>query len=225
MQMETGYHGSGLVRLALRNLPAGLLTLLLAACGGGGVSVETAPELAPGGLTIAGSPASSVTAGSAYTFTPSVSGANNGALTFSVQNKPAWATFNAATGRLSGTPTGSGGDTYPGIVISVSDDVATASLAAFSITVTQIGTGSADVSWVPPTTNTDGSALTNLAGYRIYYGTSTTTLNRTVTVQGTAITTHRIENLGSGPWYFAVRAYNSDGSDSGPSNVASKTIP
>jgi len=29
----------------------------------------------------------------------------------------------------------------------------------------------ATVSWIPPTTNTDGTALTDLAGYKVYYGT------------------------------------------------------
>ena len=45
------------------------------------------------------------------------------------------------------------------------------SLPAFSITVTQVGLGSMSLSWTPPTQNTDGSALTDLAGYKLYYGT------------------------------------------------------
>src|SRR4029453_5263016 len=33
--------------------------------------------------------------------------------------------------------------------------------------------GLLDASWTPPTTNTDGSPLTDLAFYRLYYGPST----------------------------------------------------
>src|SRR5713101_9065387 len=33
--------------------------------------------------------------------------------------------------------------------------------------------GVLDASWTAPTTNTDGSPLTDLASYRVYYGTST----------------------------------------------------
>src|SRR5947207_15271028 len=32
--------------------------------------------------------------------------------------------------------------------------------------------GILDASWTAPTTNTDGSPLTDLASYRVYYGTS-----------------------------------------------------
>src|SRR5712691_8977244 len=34
------------------------------------------------------------------------------------------------------------------------------------------GAGILDASWTAPTTNTDGSPLTDLAAYRVYYGTS-----------------------------------------------------
>ncbi len=32
--------------------------------------------------------------------------------------------------------------------------------------------GAATVAWIPPTRNSDGSTITDLAGYTIYYGTS-----------------------------------------------------
>ncbi len=55
--------------------------------------------------TITGIPATRVTAGKAYGFTPTAKGADGNTLQFSVSNKPSWATFSTATGRLSGTPT------------------------------------------------------------------------------------------------------------------------
>ena len=85
--------------------------------------------------TITGSPASSATVGQAYTFRPTAADADGDRLTFSIQGKPAWATFNSADGSLTGTPTSAG--TTSSIVISVSDGTATTSLPAFSITVAQ----------------------------------------------------------------------------------------
>ena len=84
--------------------------------------------------TISGTPATTVTAGQAYNFQPTASDPDGNTLTFSVQNRPAWATFTATTGRLTGTPTAAG--TFSNILVSVSDGQATASLTAFSIAVT-----------------------------------------------------------------------------------------
>ena len=174
--------------------------------------------------TISGSPTTSVTVGNNYSFTPTAADANGDTLTFSVTNKPGWATFNTGTGRLSGTPSSGNVGTTSNIVISVSDGQASASLPAFSITVNQIANGSATASWTPPTTRTDGSALTNLAGHKIYYGTSQAALNQVINVIGAGTTSYVIQNLSPGTWYFGVRAYTSDNVESALSNVASKTI-
>ena len=93
-------------------------------------------------------------------------------LTYSIANAPAWASFDATTGRLSGTPAAEHVGATDDIVISVSDGELSTSLAAFTLTVHAVATGSATLSWLPPTTNIDGSPLTNLAGYKIYWGTS-----------------------------------------------------
>ncbi|HEV8331381.1 MAG TPA: putative Ig domain-containing protein, partial [Steroidobacteraceae bacterium] len=94
------------------------------------VTVQDTPNQAP---TISGTPASSVTAGSAYSFTPSATDPDNDSLGYTIQSKPAWASFSTSTGRLSGTPTSAG--TFSGIVITVSDGSATDSLGPFTITV------------------------------------------------------------------------------------------
>jgi hypothetical protein len=142
-----------------------------------------------------------------------------------VQGKPTWLSFSTATGRLSGTPIAANAGSYSGIVISVSDGTLTASLPAFSITVNQATTGSAAVSWMPPTENTDGSTLTNLAGYRIYYGRSAGALSQSVQVSNPGLATYTIDNLASGAWFFSVHAYTTSGLESDDSNIASKTIP
>jgi hypothetical protein len=86
------------------------------------------------------------------------------------------------------------------------------------------GTGSATLSWEAPTTTTQGAALTNLAGYRIYYGLYSNDLAATVQVNGVGLQTYLIDNLGQGTWYFAIKAVTSTGAESQLSNVVSKTI-
>ncbi|HEX4388353.1 MAG TPA: putative Ig domain-containing protein, partial [Steroidobacteraceae bacterium] len=183
------------------------------------VTNSTAP------LTISGTPPSSVNVGAAYAFTPTVSGPSGATLTFSIQNKPAWANFNTSNGALTGTPTAAAAGTYSNIVISVSDGTNSASLPAFSITVNQVSNGSATLNWTSVTQNTDGTALTDLAGYRVHYGTSQSNLSTVVTLSNPTVTTYLVSNLSSGTWYFAITAYASDGSESAPSNVGSKTVP
>lgn len=85
-------------------------------------------------------------------------------------------------------------------------------------------TGSATLSWIPPTENEDGSALTNLAGYRIFYGTSAGNLNQVINLANPGLTRYVIENLSAGTWYFGIRAYSSTGAESAMSAIASKTI-
>ncbi len=85
------------------------------------------------------------------------------------------------------------------------------------------GNGMATVSWEAPTTTTTGSMLSNLSGYRIYYGLSQSDLSQVVNV-GVNLQTYAIDNLGSGTWYFAVRAVTQLGVESELSQIVSKTI-
>src|SRR5580698_9107176 len=103
--------------------------------------------------TISGTPAASVRVGSTYTFTPTAEDPDGDHLTFSVSNRPAWLTFNSATGTLTGTPSAANAGTYSGIIISVSDGQASASLPAFSIQVTAALT----ISGTPPTSVAAGT--------------------------------------------------------------------
>ena len=188
-----------------------------------GISVTS--STANSAPTISGSPATSVTAGQTYSFQPSATDANGDVLTFSIQNRPSWATFSPTTGRLSGAPTASHVGTYGNIIISVTDGKATRSLGAFSISVRSVsGTGSVTLSWTAPTKNTDGTALTNLAGYRVHYGTSAGNYTRTVQLPSKSLTSVVIEDLTRARWYFAVKAYNTSGVESTFSGSVSKLI-
>jgi hypothetical protein len=183
------------------------------------ITVNAAANRAP---TISGTPTTSVTAGTAYNFRPTAADADGDTLQYSIQNKPSWATFNATTGQLTGTAIAG---TYSNIIISVTDTKDTVSLPAFTITVTSPANGSATISWTPPTQNTDGSSINDLAGFRIQYGTSASELTQTVQVANPGLATYVVTDLSSGNWFFAVRAYTNGGAESANSNVVSKTIP
>jgi hypothetical protein len=185
------------------------------------ITVNAAPNRAP---TISGTPSTTVNVGSTYAFRPNAADADGDTLTFSIANLPAWATFSSATGQLSGTPAASSTGTYSNIVISVSDAKASTSLPPFAIAVVEVSTGSAVLTWTPPTSNTDGSALTDLAGYRIVYGVSASQLTQTIQVTNAGASAYVIENLAPGTYYFAVRSYSSSGAESANSSVAAKVV-
>jgi hypothetical protein len=179
--------------------------------------------------TISGTPATTVQVGSAYSFKPTGSDADGDTLSYSISNKPSWATFSLTTGQLSGTPTATDTGPYSNIVISVSDGKASTSLAAFTITVTggtaiASPTGSATLHWSAPTQNTDGSTVTSLAGYKIYHGTSATALTDVRSVAA-GTNTYVFDQLTSGTHYFAIDALNSVGAEGALSTTVSKLIP
>jgi hypothetical protein len=162
--------------------------------------------------------------GTAYSFKPVASDADGDPLTFTITGKPSWATFDASSGQIGGTPTPADVGTYANVMISVSDGKATASLAAFAINVVGTATGSATLTWTPPTGNTDGSALSDLAGYRIYWGTAQGNYPNSVALNNPGLTSYVVEQLAPATWYFVVTAVNSSGVESQYSNVASKAV-
>jgi hypothetical protein len=117
--------------------------------------------------------------------------------------------FGAASSSAHGGYTGSGESTY--------DDAAPPSYNGST-------TNSAVVSWLPPTTRSDASALTDLAGYRIYYGKSLNAMTHIIDIQNPGQTSQFIDGLDQGTWYFVVTAYTSDGLESTMSELAAKKI-
>lgn len=221
----------GLIAVALTS------AALLSGCGGGDsatasstesdtvTAVSTTPATEQS-LSLSGSPAGSVKVGEAYSFQPTLAGATTG-VGFSIQNKPVWANFDTSTGALTGTPGAAHVGSYANIVITVTDEQqASAALAAFSLTVVQVGSasGSATLTWQPPTQNTDGSAISDLAGYRIYHGPSAASLTSSITVSNPGLTAYTVADLGSGTHYFGITAYTTGGIESGISSIGSKTV-
>jgi ABC-type glycerol-3-phosphate transport system substrate-binding protein len=87
-------------------------------------------------------------------------------------------------------------------------------------------TGEVQLSWTAPTTRTDGTylPLTELDGYRIYYGTSADNLTVLIDLNEDDITEYTVDTLPTGNYYFAISAYDSDGVESGYSNVINKDV-
>jgi hypothetical protein len=174
---------------------------------------------------ISGTPVVSATAGQPYSFRPTATDADGDALTFSITNKPVWATFDSTNGTLYGTPTSANVGTTSNIVISVSDGKSSASLPAFSITVAAPTLASVTVSWVPPTTNTDGTPVTGLSGFKVFYGTAPGQYSQTLSVPSPTVTSVVVEGLTTGTtWYFATKAVSSSGVESAYSQEVSKTF-
>lgn len=85
------------------------------------------------------------------------------------------------------------------------------------------GTGVASINWTPPTENTDDTVLTDLAGYKIYYGTSPDSLTNVITINNVGLTSYVVDILPTNTTcYFSVTAFNSNGIESGFSNIVSK---
>lgn len=97
------------------------------------------PNLINPAPLIFGSPTTIDAVGIFYSFTPSATDSDGDTLTFSIANKPDWATFNPSTGTLAGTPTTAG--VYSDITISVSDGNMTTPLSPFTLTVQNGGSG------------------------------------------------------------------------------------
>ncbi len=174
--------------------------------------------------SISGQPRPEVKAGEPYVFQPIASDPDGDLLTFRIENRPPWAIFESTTGKLSGTPEAADVGSHEGIRILVSDGKAETSTPQFAVNVTQIALGSATLSWTPPTENSDGSTLVNLAGYRIYYGQSPTQLSEQVVINSAGLSTYVIENLSPATWYFAMTAVNSSGTESERSTTVSKQV-
>lgn len=173
---------------------------------------------------IGGKPQTVVLQETPYVFVPEASDDDGDILHFSITNPPPWATFEATTGRLEGTPTEADIGVYDDIVIAATDGADDASIGPFSIEVTAVAGGAAELSWEAPTENEDGSPLTDLAGYKIYWGTQPDEYTNSVTIDNPAVVTYVLENLVPATYYFVATAFNADGTESEPSEVATLTI-
>lgn len=168
-------------------------------------------------LLIAALAFSATTVQAAVTFGASVTNANGTLSTTLSWNAPG-ASGCTASGHPSwtGTKAASGTLALPSITMSGS--------YTLTLSCTTPGNAATTVTWIPPTQNTDGSALTNLAGYRVVYGRTAAALDQVRQVAVPAATNVALGNLASGQWFFGVIAYNANGVDADLSNMVTKTV-
>jgi len=195
----------------------------------GGGSVNPAPVI-NNTPVISGTPSGSVVAGSVYSFQPSASDADGDTLSFSISNKPSWASFSTTTGRLSGTPGSGSVGTYSNIVITVSDGTASASLPAFGVQVVAASTpstGTVTLKWKAPVARADGTplSLADIGGYRIHYGKSSGNYTSLLDVPDGTAQSVTLTDLPLGVTYYIVLStYDVAGRESGYSAVVSKSV-
>ena len=191
----------------------------LVACGNGGE--EKAPNKTP---LISGEPEECISPGGFYDFLPTASDPDGDPLSFGISRKPVWAQFSPANGRLTGTPTDADVGIYTDIGIRASDGEDTAYLSGFSIDVAQAVNGQASLSWTPPITNTDGSTLTDLDAYNIYFGTEEHQYPFELRVDNPGVASYIVDRLCPNTYYFAVTAINAQGVESDLSNITTIVV-
>jgi hypothetical protein len=202
-----------------------LVSLSLGACVGETTSSTDTPssivisEAAPAATDTTTS-TGSTTGTDTTTSTGSTTGTDTTTSTGSTTGTDTTTSTGSTTGTDTTTSTGSttGTDTTTSTGSTTGTDTTTS-------TGTSTSTGTATLNWLPPTENTDGSVLTDLSGYKIYYGTSPDTLTNIVSNIGIGVTTYVIDNLQTNTtYYFSMTSVNQNEVESTLSNVVSKYI-
>jgi len=210
-------------RAGVRWLLIGAVAVIVGGCGGEDDAAAGGGGGSGRSWSISGTPPAQIVQGTAYSFTPVVSNPQSASLSFSYANLPSWATSSASTGTVSGTPgNGTAGTTYSNITLTVTDGTNSYTTPSYSIQVVGTATGSAMLSWMPPTSYTDGSPLT-LAGYRVRWGTSQGSYPNAVSISG-GLSSYVVTQLTPGTWYFVVTAYDQAQIESVFSNMATKVV-
>lgn len=82
----------------------------------------------------------------------------------------------------------------------------------------------ATLRWVAPTTRSDGSPLTNLASFKIYYGQALDQLTLVKSVSDPTSVQRVIQPLAAGTWFFGITVVDAAGLESALSAVVSKVL-
>jgi len=179
------------------------LSVALAGCGGSSdagspSSTNSGASVASATPSVSGTPSLEVAAENRYSFQPTLVNPNGVPVSFSIVNKPVWATFGATTGELAGTPATPDTGSYDNIVISASDGSTTSTLPAFSIKVVAPGT----------TVASSSSSSSSSGGSSSSSGASTTA----VSANGTMIpSATRIVDSANNVWTLSAGAVDENG--------------
>ena len=221
-----------------RDLLRAFLPLLsLCLCSACGVRNESAKAATPAAVvvpeisknappTIVVAAVTDAQVGVTFDYQPVARDPESDTLRFTAANLPSWASVDATSGRISGTPGPTDAGVYESVSITVADETHKVATAPFSITVNpaELGSGVASLQWETPPSKVSGEPLDDLAGYRILYGRSSSDLDHSVLITDPATTSYQFSTLTSGVWYFAVVAVNSSGLEGPPTTLATKSI-
>ena len=195
---------------------------------------STGPRLlAPGdysGIKVAGT-------GASFTFTVAATTVER-TLTYYIAG---WNSSGKVTATLAGAPTYtttfSSSTTYARVItvkfradapttlrVTYSQTAGSGSISMQAAALSQAAS-SALLTWAAPTLNSDGSPLTDLAAFKVYWGPTQGTYSQSAKIASAAARTFTVNGLTSGKWYFVVTALNSQGYESPYSNVWTKTVP
>jgi hypothetical protein len=204
-----------------------LATLTLAACG----SEDGASSAAAAATTSSDTTVASTNVGmidrSAEIDTSATPGSNTAASSSTTASTTASNTASSgstASTTGTGSGTGSSAGTHTGTTTVGSGTTASTGNKSTAPVKSTTTSGVATLDWMPPTENTDGSSLTDLAGYTVYYGTSPNNLTQSVKVTNPGLTAYTVSDLPSGTWYFAVTSYSASGVESTRTSTISTTI-
>jgi len=140
-------------------------------------------------------------------------------LTWSSQN----ATDCSASGGWSGTKALSGSEPTIPISADTTFQLNCNGPQGNALAITTVSVRVASLAWDVPTQNTDGSTLTDLASYKLYWGTQSRQYPDSLPI-GDPATTETVLELAPGTYYFAITALNTAGVESSYSNELSKVI-
>jgi hypothetical protein len=89
---------------------------------------------------------------------------------------------------------------------------------------TTTSSSSVTLGWVAPTQNSNGTPITGLSGYKIHYGTASQDYTQVVSLANPSLSRYVLDSLQSGTYYFAITAYNAQGTESPLSGEISATL-
>ncbi len=173
----------------------------------GSVPANSAP-------TITGLAVTAAEVGRPYAFQPTASDADGDTLTFSIQQKPTWASFDTTSGTLSWN-TGGGGRWHLFKRIDQRKRRHTQRhLAGLRHHGCALVIKERDPELDGPVHEHDGTALSDLAGYTVFYGMASRAYSASIKLSGAAASSVVIEGLAAGTWYFSIKSTNVSGVES-----------
>lgn len=139
-----------------------------------------------------------------------------------------WSASNAdsctASGAWSGSRPTSGSETVGPLNADATYQLSCSGSSGSAVSMITVYAVDKTLRWQAPTENVDGTALTDLAGFVVYWGPSSRNYTGSFTINS-ATTTEWEVTVGSGEYYFAMTAFDSQSNESAYSNEVVKIIP